>query len=235
VKTKERRYELIVWDWDGTIIDSAPTIVRCIQQACRDLDFPVPEDSIASYVIGLGVHDSLRRVVPSIHPARFPELVERFRYHYLAKDHELHLFAGIRELLQDLKSKGFLLGVATGKPRRGLNRSLDYHQLNHVFHDTRTADESFSKPHPGMLLDLSDSLQVPVRKMLMIGDTTHDLEMAQSAGVHGIAVTYGAHPADALRCANSLACLDNVGQLAAWLEDHLYESGTTLTETSKVN
>ncbi len=235
MKTKERRYELIVWDWDGTIIDSAPTIVRCIQQACRDLDFPVPEDSIASYVIGLGVHDSLRRVVPSIHPARFPELVERFRYHYLAKDHELHLFAGIRELLQDLKSKGFLLGVATGKPRRGLNRSLDYHQLNHVFHDTRTADESFSKPHPGMLLDLSDSLQVPVRKMLMIGDTTHDLEMAQSAGVHGIAVTYGAHPADALRCANSLACLDNVGQLAAWLEDHLYESGTTLTETSKVN
>ena len=145
-------------------MDSTPTIVHCIQQACRDLDFPVPDDSIASYVIGLGVQDSLRRVAPSVHPARFPELVDRFRYHYLSKDHELHLFVGIRELLEDLKNKGFLLGVATGKPRRGLNRSLDFHELKHIFHDTRTADESFSKPHPGMLLDLSDSLQVPVRK-----------------------------------------------------------------------
>ena len=221
MKYEERRYDLIVWDWDGTIMDSTPTIVHCIQQACRDLDFPVPDDSIASYVIGLGVQDSLRRVAPSVHPARFPELVDRFRYHYLSKDHELHLFEGIRELLEDLKNKGFLLGVATGKPRRGLNRSLDFHELKHIFHDTRTADESFSKPHPGMLLDLSDSLQVPVRKMLMIGDTTHDLEMAESAGVDGIAVSYGAHPADALRSAKSLACLDNVEQLAAWLYSNL--------------
>ena len=99
MKSEERRYDLVVWDWDGTIMDSTPTIVHCIQQACRDLDFPVPDDSIASYVIGLGVQDSLRRVVPTVHPARFPELVERFRYHYLAKDHELHLFVGIRELL----------------------------------------------------------------------------------------------------------------------------------------
>lgn len=235
MKEKERRYDLLVWDWDGTIMDSTPTIVHCIQQACRDLDFPVPEDSIASYVIGLGVHDSLRRVVPSIEPARFPELVDRFRHHYLAKDHELNLFVGMRELLEDLKSKGFLLGVATGKPRRGLNRSLDFHDLKHVFHDTRTADESFSKPHPGMLLDLSDSLQVPLRKMLMIGDTTHDLEMAQSAGVDGIAVTYGAHPADTLRSAKSLACLDNVEQLAGWLQANLYERESAFTEISKLS
>jgi phosphoglycolate phosphatase len=229
LKTKERRYELIVWDWDGTIMDSTPTIVHCIQQACRDLNFPVPEDSIASHVIGLGVHDSLRRVVPSIDPAHFPKLVDRFRFHYLAKDHELHLFQGMRDLLKDLKTQGFLLGVATGKPRRGLDRSLRHHQLEHLFHDTRTADESFSKPHPGMLLDLSDSLQVPVRKMLMIGDTTHDLEMAQAAGVDGVAVTYGAHPADALRSANSLACLDNVNQLADWLENnlHIYQQNAT--------
>jgi phosphoglycolate phosphatase len=226
VKSEERRYDLVVWDWDGTIMDSTPTIVHCIQQACRDLDFPVPDDSIASYVIGLGVQDSLRRVVPTVHPARFPELVERFRYHYLAKDHELHLFVGIRELLEDLKNKGFMLGVATGKPRRGLDRSLN-------FHETRTADESFSKPHPGMLLDLSDSLQVPVRKMLMIGDTTHDLEMAQSAGVDGVAVSYGAHPADALKAAKSLACLDNVEQLVAWLQNNLYVQHPNPIEISK--
>jgi phosphoglycolate phosphatase len=231
LKTKERRYELVVWDWDGTIMDSTPTIVQCIQQACRDLDFPVPEDSIASHVIGLGVHDSLRRVVPSIDPAHFPKLVDRFRFHYLAKDHELHLFQGMRELLEDLKTQGFMLGVATGKPRRGLDRSLRHHQLGHIFHDTRTADESFSKPHPGMLLDLSDSLQVPVRKILMIGDTTHDLEMAQAAGVDGVAVTYGAHPADALRSANSLACLDNVKELANWLEQNLYLRQQDLTNS----
>ncbi len=231
MKTKERRYELVVWDWDGTIMDSTPTIVQCIQQACRDLDFPVPEDSIASHVIGLGVHDSLRRVVPSIDPAHFPKLVDRFRFHYLAKDHELHLFQGMRELLEDLKTQGFMLGVATGKPRRGLDRSLRHHQLGHIFHDTRTADESFSKPHPGMLLDLSDSLQVPVRKILMIGDTTHDLEMAQAAGVDGVAVTYGAHPADALRSANSLACLDNVKELANWLEQNLYLHQQDLTNS----
>ena len=227
----DRRYDLIVWDWDGTIMDSTPTIVQCIQQACRDLDFPVPEDSIASHVIGLGVHDSLRRVVPSIDPAHFPKLVDRFRFHYLAKDHELHLFQGMRELLEDLKTQGFMLGVATGKPRRGLDRSLRHHQLGHIFHDTRTADESFSKPHPGMLLDLSDSLQVPVRKILMIGDTTHDLEMAQAAGVDGVAVTYGAHPADALRSANSLACLDNVKELANWLEQNLYLHQQDLTNS----
>jgi len=203
VKSEERRYDLVVWDWDGTIMDSTPTIVHCIQQACRDLDFPVPDDSIASYVIGLGVQDSLRRVVPTVHPARFPEF------------------------------KGFMLGVATGKPRRGLDRSLNFHELKHLFHDTRTADESFSKPHPGMLLDLSDSLQVPVRKMLMIGDTTHDLEMAQSAGVDGVAVSYGAHPADALKAAKSIACLDNVEQLVSWLQNNLYVQHPTSIEIGK--
>jgi phosphoglycolate phosphatase len=160
-------------------------------------------------------------------------LVERFRYHYLAKDHELHLFVGIRELLEDLKNKGFMLGVATGKPRRGLDRSLNFHELKHLFHDTRTADESFSKPHPGMLLDLSDRLQVPVRKMLMIGDTTHDLEMAQSAGVDGVAVSYGAHPADALKAAKSIACLDNVEQLVSWLQNNLYVQHPTSIEIGK--
>jgi len=235
VNTKERRYELIVWDWDGTIMDSTPTIVHCIQQACRDLEFPVPEDSIASYVIGLGIHDSLRRVVPSIDPKHFPSLVDRFRYHYLAKDHELHLFKGMRDLLETLKDEGFMLGVATGKPRRGLDRSLRHHQLGHLFHDTRTADESFAKPHPGMLLDLSDRLGVPVRKMLMIGDTTHDLQMAQAAGVDGIAVTYGAHPADALRSANSLACFDNVEVLRNWLMQNLHLKTHDPSEFSKAS
>jgi phosphoglycolate phosphatase len=218
-----RRYDLIVWDWDGTIMDSTPTIVNCIQQACRDLGFKEPDDSLASSVIGLGIQDSLRRAVPWIEPVHFPKLTDRFRFHYLAKDHELHLFEGIRELLEDLRNEGYLLGVATGKSRVGLDRSLEFHQLGHVFHETRTADESFSKPHPGMLLELSDVMQVPTRRMLMIGDTTHDLDMASNAGVDAIAVTYGAHPPDTLREAKSLAHVDNVLQLSQWLKLNLID------------
>jgi phosphoglycolate phosphatase len=217
----DRRYDLIVWDWDGTIMDSTPTIVQCIQQSCRDLGFKEPDDSLASSVIGLGIHDSLRRAVPWIEPAHFPNLTERFRYHYLAKDHELHLFPGIRELLEDLRADGFLLGVATGKSRVGLDRSLSHHQLGHLFHETRTADESFSKPHPGMLLELSDVMQVPMRRMLMIGDTTHDLDMAANAGVDAVAVTYGAHPPSTLKESSSLAHVDDVAQLTTWLNQNL--------------
>ncbi|MFZ4062549.1 MAG: HAD-IA family hydrolase [Polynucleobacter sp.] len=217
----DRRYDLIVWDWDGTIMDSTPTIVHCIQQSCRDLGFKVPDDSLASSVIGLGIQDSLRRAVPWIEPIHFPKLTERFRYHYLAKDHELHLFSGIRELLEDLREDGYLLGVATGKSRVGLDRSLAHHQIGHLFHETRTADESFSKPHPGMLLELSDVTQVPMRRMLMIGDTTHDLDMAANAGVDAVAVTYGAHPPDVLKESPSLIRVNDVAQLATWLDENL--------------
>jgi phosphoglycolate phosphatase len=214
----DRRYDLIVWDWDGTIMDSTPTIVHCIQQACRDLGFKEPDDTLASSVIGLGIQDSLRRAVPWIEPKHFQQLTDRFRYHYFAKDHELDLFVGIRELLEELRADQFLLGVATGKSRVGLNRSLNHHQIGHLFHETRTADESFSKPHPGMLLELSDMTQVPTRRMLMIGDTTHDLDMAANAGVDAIAVTYGAHPPDTLKTSPSLAHVDDVTQLSQWLK-----------------
>ena len=217
----ERRYDLIVWDWDGTIMDSTPTIVDCIQQACRDLGFKEPDDTLASSVIGLGIHDSLRRAVPWIEPIHFQKLTDRFRYHYLAKDHELDLFVGIRELLEELRADNYLLGVATGKSRVGLDRSLKHHQIGHLFHETRTADESFSKPHPGMLLELSDVLQVPTRRILMIGDTTHDLDMAANAGVDAVAVTYGAHPPDTLKASQSLAHVDDVTQLSGWLKSNL--------------
>lgn len=217
----ERRYDLIVWDWDGTIMDSTPTIVDCIQQACRDLGFKEPDDTLASSVIGLGIHDSLRRAVPWIEPIHFQKLTDRFRYHYLAKDHELDLFVGIRELLEELRADNYLLGVATGKSRVGLDRSLHHHQIGHLFHETRTADESFSKPHPGMLLELSDVLQVPTRRILMIGDTTHDLDMAANAGVDAVAVTYGAHPPDTLKASQSLAHVDDVTQLSGWLKSNL--------------
>lgn len=216
-KLENLRYEMIVWDWDGTLMDSTPTIVDCIQKSCVDLGLPVPPDELASHVIGLGLQDALRIAVPTLTPPQYPELVARFRYYYLAKDHELTLFKGIRELLADLKDRGHYLAVATGKPRVGLNRSLKFHQLEQMFVDTRTADETRSKPHPQMLHELSESLMVPLNKMLMIGDTSHDLLMASNAGVDAVAVTYGAHPAGSLRELKPLACVDTVGELGTFL------------------
>ena len=209
-----------MWDWDGTLMDSTPTIVKCIQQACVDLELPVPDDSVASHVIGLGVQDALRTAVPSVRVDQHPRLVDRFRYHYLSKDHELHLFVGIKDLLNQLKANGHLLAVATGKSRKGLDRSLNFHDLNDMFADTRTPDECFSKPHPAMLIELSESLAVPMEKVLMIGDTTHDLLMAKNAGADAIAVTYGAHPEQVLRKEEPLMCIGQVEELSEWLLTH---------------
>lgn len=213
----ELRYDMIVWDWDGTLMDSTPTIVDCIQKSCADLGLPVPSNDLASHVIGLGLPEALRIAVPAITPKQHPELVNRFRYYYLAKDHELHLFGGARELLTQLKDRGHYLAVATGKNRMGLNRSLKFHQLEQMFTDTRTADETRSKPDPQMLIELSESLMIPYEKILMIGDTSHDLDMARNAGVDAVAVTYGAHPANALRKLNPIACVDTVEALSDFL------------------
>ncbi|MEN9295115.1 MAG: hypothetical protein RIS03_809 [Pseudomonadota bacterium] len=211
------KYELIVWDWDGTLMDSTPTIVRCIQDACRDLALPVPDDSLASHVIGLGVQDAMRVAVPTITFEQHPRLVDRFRFHYLSKDHELSLFHGARELLHTLKDRGHMQAVATGKSRKGLNRSLGFHQLETLFASTRTADETFPKPHPAMLIELSEALMVPMEKMLMIGDTTHDLLMAKNAGVDAVAVTYGAHPKNTLLKEDPIFIAHDVAELQSWL------------------
>lgn len=201
-------------------MDSTSTIVKCIQAACKDLELPIPEDSMASHVIGLGVHDALKMAVPSVTPTQHPLLVDRFRYHYLMKDHELNLFAGIKELLYKLNEKGHIQAVATGKSRKGLNRSLDFHALHGLFAQTRTADETFPKPHPAMLNELSDALMVSSEKILMIGDTTHDLLMAKNAGVDAVAVSYGAHPENVLLEEEPLACAASVKELSEWLAEN---------------
>jgi phosphoglycolate phosphatase len=181
------------------------------------LALPVPEDSVASHVIGLGIQESLRKACPTVSVDDHYKLIDRFRFHYLSKDHELSLFEGAKDLLHQLKDRGHLLAVATGKSRKGLNRSLGFHQLEKVFADSRTPDESRSKPHPAMLLELSESLMVPMEKVLMIGDTTHDLGMANAAGADAVGVTYGAHPEHVLQTENPLVCVKNVRELSEWL------------------
>lgn len=212
------KYSLLVFDWDGTIIDSASTIAECIQRAAADVGLPVPTREQASHVIGLGLQDALRHAVPSLRPERVPEFVERYREHFRAAEHTMDLFGGMRELLASLQ-KERALGIATGKSRRGLDRSLEATGLKPYFRASRCADETHPKPHPAMLLELMDELDVAAEDALMIGDTSHDLEMARAAGVDALAVTYGAHAEDSLRSCQPRACVASVAELERWLSE----------------
>ena len=215
-----KKFDLLVFDWDGTLLDSTGAIVNAVQAACRDLSIPEPSPAHASQVIGLGLRDALRHSAPDLSEDRFPEMIERYRLHYLSRDHELCLFDGVFKLIEGLYSSGFLLAVATGKSRKGLDRALLYSDLGRYFSATRCADECFSKPHPQMLEELMTELSVSPERTLMIGDTTHDLQMAINAHVAGLAVSYGAHSADALDALNPVALMQNVSQLSDWLRAH---------------
>lgn len=217
-KAVTKRFELIVFDWDGTLLDSAAAIVHAIQAASADLGLPVPTDARARHVIGLGLSDALHHAVPELPVEAYPQMVERYRHHYLSSDHELTLFEGTVELIAELHGKGHLLAVATGKSRKGLDRALGFSGLGQYFHATRCADECFSKPHPAMLHELMEELGVAAESCLMIGDTTHDLLMAKNAGVAGLAVSFGAHPVSQLQAEAPLACVHTPAELRAWLE-----------------
>lgn len=215
-----KRYELIVFDWDGTLMDSAAMIVDSVQAAARDLGLEPPSDERARHIIGLGLGDALRHAMPDLPEDHYPELVERYRHHYLSRDHQLVLFAGADALIRQLSENGFRLGVATGKSRKGLDRALVHSGLGDLFHGTRCADECHSKPHPQMIEELMDEFAVSPAQTLMIGDTTHDLLMAHNAGVDAVAVSYGAHPTDVLATAVSLYCADSIADLSAWLKQN---------------
>jgi len=210
------RYPLIVFDWDGTIIDSTGTIAECIQQSAAEMGLPVPDGERARHVIGLGLHDSLRRAVPELPAGRYPDFVALYRKHFLAREDTMKLFPGMAELLSDL-GKTHTLAIATGKSRRGLDRALDAGGLRKYFSASRCADETNPKPHPAMLMELMGELAKDRSEVLMIGDTSHDLEMANAAGVASLAVTYGAHGESGLRACSPLGCFASVGELAAWL------------------
>lgn len=214
------RYGLIVFDWDGTLIDSAGPIVECIQQAARVLGLEVPPEARARHVIGLGLRDSLRLAVPDLPPERAMEFVACYRAEFLAREDQMRLFPGVEAMLGTLRERGHRLAVATGKSRRGLERALDASGLRTYFDASRCADESIPKPDPAMLHGLLQEFAAPPAQALMIGDTTHDLEMAAAAGVDAVAVCYGAHAAEGLRALRPRACIDSVGELLQWLRTH---------------
>ncbi len=216
----KRQFDLIVFDWDGTLFDSTALIVRCIQAASADLGLPVPSDQDAAYVIGLGLQDALQHAVPGLPRERYPELGLRYRHHYFARQHEVVLFKGSLDLLRALRQRNHLLAVATGKSRRGLDEALDAVELRGLFDATRTADETASKPHPRMLQELMAEFGVAPERTLMIGDTTHDLQLAANAGTAAVAVSYGAHEAEALQGLQPRFIARSVPELHRWLEDH---------------
>jgi len=212
------KYALIVFDWDGTLLDSASGIAECIQLAAADMSLPIPDRETASHVIGLGLHDSLRHAVPTLPASGYAAFSEHYRRHFLAREEAMGLFPGVPELLRALRDQGHRLAVATGKSRRGLDRALAATGLGPLFVATRCGDETRPKPHPAMLEELLRELGSEAGSALMIGDTSHDLLMASNAGVDAVAVASGAHSAESLRTFSPRACLQNVVELPEWLK-----------------
>ena len=212
-----RRFDLIAFDWDGTLFDSTALITRCIQEAVRDVGGAVPSDRDASYVIGMGLMQALAHAAPDVPVQRYPELGARYRHHYIAHKHDISLFEGILEMLTELRSHQHWLAVATGKTRQGLDDALHSSQLKGMFDSSRTVDETAGKPHPRMLLELMSEFGVDPGRTLMIGDTTHDLQMAANAGCPSVAVSYGAHEPEAFHALQPLFVAHSVRQLHDWL------------------
>ena len=218
--TRPRQFDLIVFDWDGTLFDSTALITRCIQAACADMGVAVPSDAQASYVIGMGLAEALQHAAPDLPRERYRELGERYRHHYFARQHEIVFFDGTLAMLQDLKARAHLLGVATGKSRRGLDDALNTSVLRGLFDATRTADETASKPDPRMLIELMDEFQIAPARTLMIGDTTHDLQLAANAGTASIGVSYGAHDHAAFDAFETRHVAHSTAELHDWLLRH---------------
>ena len=212
-----RNFDLIAFDWDGTLFDSTKIIVRCIQAAVKDVGGTVPTDEAAAYVIGLGLAQALAHAAPDVPRDKYPVLGERYRYHYHLHAHDVSLFDGVLPLLAALKARGHLLAVATGKSRHGLDEALQTVQLKGVFDASRTADKTAGKPDPKMLHELMAELGIAPKRTLMVGDTTHDLQMALNAGCPSLVVSYGAHAPDAFAALGPLHIAHSVPDMHDWL------------------
>ena len=213
----DRKFDLIAFDWDGTLFDSTAIITRSIQAAVVDVGGAKPSDADASYVIGMGLMQALAHAAPDVAPDKYPQLGERYKFHYSQSMNDITLFGGILELLAELKQRNHILTVATGKSRRGLDDALQAVELKDLFHGSRTADQTAGKPDPQMLHELMDEFNIPPERTLMVGDTTHDLLMAQNAGCASVAVSYGAHDPSSFAAFNPLCIAHSVAELNSWM------------------
>ena len=214
------QFDLIAFDWDGTLFDSTALIVKCIQAAVRDVGGTVPSDQDAAYVIGLGLMQALAHAAPDVPRERYAQLGERYKHHYVREQNRISLFEGVLPMLECLRERGHLLAVATGKSRRGLDEALHTVELQGRFHGSRTADETAGKPHPLMLMELMAEFGTSPERTLMIGDTTHDLQMALNAGCASVGVSYGAHEPQAFAALQPRTVVHSVAELQRWLLAH---------------
>ena len=212
------RYPFVIFDWDGTLADSTAVIKRALQRSADDLGYPIPTDAQASFIIGMGLRPALEHAIPTLREDDLTRLTDRFRHHFIVGENEIVLFDGVPEMLAALKARGHSLAVATGKSRKGLDRAFDTLGLREYFVASRCADEGFSKPHPGMLQALFDITGMSASDAVMIGDTTHDLQLAENAGTAAIGVTYGAHERALLEAHQPLTLVDSVSALRHFLE-----------------
>jgi len=214
-----RQFDLVVFDWDGTLMDSEAKIVRCMQAAAQDLQIPDPGVAAIRDIIGLGLSEAMQVLFPGSSAGDQAQLVERYRRHFLELDNTaMPLFPGVAAGLTQLADQGYMLAVATGKARRGLNRVLDETGMRQLFVTSRCADETLSKPHPQMLEEILDQTGVESGRALMVGDTVYDMQMAQNARVAGLGVSYGVHARERLLECGALACVDSFREVCAWVE-----------------
>ncbi len=212
-------FKLLVFDWDGTLMDSEGRIVACIEAAIGDLGLPARELEEMRNIIGLGLREAIDTLYPGASETVHRQMVERYRHHYLGSGGiPTPMFDGAAETLHGLAERGYFLAVATGKGRVGLDRAMESSGVAQYFHATRCADETFSKPHPQMLLEVMDAVGAEPAETLMIGDTEYDMQMAVNAGTAALAVSYGVHAPERLMCQNPLGCIHDITEIIDWLD-----------------
>lgn len=212
----QKPFELLVFDWDGTLMDSEAHIVSCMQRAMLDVQLPEMSREKIRDIIGLGLREAILRLLPDASEEICVALVDRYRFHFFADD-PCEPFEGAEHVLRQLSEQGYLLAVATGKGRRGLDRVLQSTGFGGYFIETRCADETCSKPDPQMLHEIMDVTGMEATQTLMIGDTEYDLEMANAARAAGLGVDYGVHSRDRLLSCGPLGCLSSISELPDWL------------------
>ncbi|MBL1276443.1 MAG: HAD-IA family hydrolase [Ectothiorhodospiraceae bacterium] len=222
----QKRFDLLVFDWDGTLMDSEAHIVTSMQRAMHDAGLPDMARAIIRDIIGLGLREAIQRLLPNESEEIYLAIIDRYRYHFFTDD-PCEPFEGAEAVLKSLSDQGYLLAVATGKGRRGLDRVLQNTGFGHFFIETRCADETCSKPDPQMLQEIMDATGMEANQTLMIGDTEYDLEMANAARTASVGVDYGVHSRERLLACGPLTCLSSISELTDWLAAHTAEAMTS--------
>ncbi|MAW34385.1 MAG: HAD family hydrolase [Proteobacteria bacterium] len=213
----DKKYKLIVFDWDGTLNDSVAHISSSIQKAFASVGLEPPDSRKAKYVIGLGLKDAMQHLQPGIGKPLISKIAENYRHHFLAKKNKIELFSGVKTGLLSLKKRGFFIAIGTGKTQAGLSNELLDYKIEDLFHATRCADQEKPKPDPAMILWMLKHFNLSSEDVLMVGDTTHDLCMANNAEVHALAVSYGAHSKSELIEFGPKAIVDKPKDVFDWI------------------